>query len=94
MKVVVLYDIDTHTAAGQKRLQRMAKHCLNWGVRIQNSVYECEVNAAQYREMTGELYTIIDETVDRLRFYNLGSHYESRIEYKGLPTLAESGFIL
>lgn len=79
MMVVVIYDIDTHDASGRKRIQHIAKECLNWGCRVQESVYECEVNAKELRDMTERLENIMDAESDHLRIYNLGNNYSSRI---------------
>lgn len=83
MLVVVTYDVNTEDAAGQKRLRRVAKQCVNYGQRVQNSVFECNVDAAQYRMLKADLCELIDKERDSLRFYNLGNNYHSKIEYFG-----------
>ena len=83
MLVVVAYDVNTEDAAGQKRLRKLAKQCVNCGQRVQNSVFECDLDAAQYRVLKARLCEIMDPEKDSLRFYNLGNNYRSRIEHFG-----------
>ena len=83
MLVVVAYDVNTEDAAGQKRLRKLAKQCVNCGQRVQNSVFECDLDAAQYRMLKARLCEIMDPEKDSLRFYNLGNNYRSRIEHFG-----------
>ena len=78
MKVVVTYDIDTSHTDGRKRLTRIAAKCMDRGVRVQNSVFECELNAAQLRELQEELEALLDPESDRIRLYNLGNSWEGR----------------
>ncbi len=83
MLVVITYDVNTEDAAGRKRLRQIAKQCVNYGQRVQNSVFECLVDAAQCRMLQQKLCSIIDEEIDSLRFYYLGNRYESKIEHFG-----------
>ena len=83
MLVVITYDVNTEDAAGRKRLRQIAKQCVNYGQRVQNSVFECLVDAAQCRMLQQKLCSIMDEEVDSLRFYYLGNRYESKIEHFG-----------
>ena len=83
MLVVITYDVNTEDAAGRKRLRQIAKQCVNYGQRVQNSVFECPVDAAQCRMLQQKLCSIMDEEVDSLRFYYLGNRYESKIEHFG-----------
>lgn len=83
MLIVVTYDVNTENAAGRKRLRKVAKQCVNYGQRVQNSVFECTVDAAQYRVLKEELCGLIDPERDSLRFYNLGNHYKSHVEHFG-----------
>lgn len=83
MLVVITYDVNTEDAAGRKRLRQIAKQCVNYGQRVQNSVFECLVDAAQCRMLQQKLCSIIDEEIDSLRFYYLGKRYESKIEHFG-----------
>ena len=86
MLVLITYDVNTSDAAGRGRLRRIAKECVNYGQRVQNSVFECFLDAAQYKLLQAELRQLIDPEKDSLRFYNLGNHYESRIEHIGVKT--------
>ncbi len=83
MLLLITYDVNTETTAGKKRLRRVAKQCLNYGQRVQNSVFECVVEPAMAKELKHKLEQIIDKEKDSLRFYNLGSNYKSKIEHIG-----------
>ena len=72
MLVVITYDVNTETAAGRKRLRQIARQCVNYGQRVQNSVFECLIDAAQCRMLQQKLCTIMDDELDSLRFYYLG----------------------
>lgn len=81
--VVVSYDVSTTTKSGKKRLKKVADTCLNFGIRAQNSVFECIIDPAQWEVLKNELLTIYKEEEDSLRFYYLGSNYQRRIESFG-----------
>ena len=83
MLVLITYDVNTETPAGRKRLRQIAKQCVNYGQRVQNSVFECMLDAAQCRVLQAKLCSIMDEKRDSLRFYYLGNKYESKIEHFG-----------
>lgn len=83
MLVLITYDVNTEDAAGRKRLRRISKECVNFGQRVQNSVYECMLDAAQCRALQAKLCAIMDEKKDSLRFYYLGNKYENKIEHFG-----------
>ncbi len=83
MLVLITYDVNTETSEGKKRLRRIAKECVNYGQRVQNSVFECLLDAAQARKLTHILCSIMDEKTDSLRFYNLGNKYMEKIEHFG-----------
>ena len=83
MLLLVTYDVDTTDAHGRKRLRKVAKTCVNYGQRVQNSVFECNVNAAQSVELKAKLLELIDDTKDSLRFYNLGNRYQNKVEHAG-----------
>ena len=83
MLILVSYDVSTVTTAGKSRLRRIAKACQNWGIRVQNSVFECNVNPAQWIQLKAELERIFDPETDSLRYYNLGDNYLARIEHVG-----------
>jgi len=83
MMVLVTYDVNTETPAGQRRLRRVAKICLNYGQRVQNSVFECLVDPAQWASLRHSLINTIDDQRDSLRFYFLGSNWQKRLEHVG-----------
>ena len=83
MLVLITYDVSTETAAGKKRLRQVAKQCVNYGQRVQNSVFECVLEPAKCREVQHKLEQIIDKDKDSLRFYYLGNNYKSKIEHIG-----------
>lgn len=84
MLVLITYDVSTETPAGRKRLRRVAKTCVDFGQRVQNSVFECKLDAAQYARLKQSLAGLIDPETDSLRFYNLGDRYHTRIEHLGV----------
>ena len=83
MLVLITYDVNTEDAAGRKRLRNIAKECVNYGQRVQNSVFECLLDAAQCRKLQHTLISLMDENKDSLRFYYLGKKYENKIEHFG-----------
>lgn len=83
MMVLITYDVNTEDSGSRKRLRQIAKHCVNYGQRVQNSVFECLVDAAQCKQLQHKLLAIMDEEKDSLRFYYLGNKYETRIEHFG-----------
>ena len=91
MMLVVTYDVDTSDTAGQKRLRKVAKICERYGMRVQNSVFEVVLDAAQLAVLKHELEKIIDMAQDSVRFYRLGNSYETRIETMGRRPLVEAG---
>ncbi|MCI8455375.1 MAG: CRISPR-associated endonuclease Cas2 [Lachnospiraceae bacterium] len=84
MLVLITYDVNTETEAGKKRLRRVAKQCVNYGRRVQNSVFECEMDTAKCREVKAILEEIIDTKKDSLRFYYLGNNYKNKVEHIGV----------
>lgn len=83
MLVLITYDVNTETPLGRKRLRQVAKQCMNYGQRVQNSVFECVLDAAKCREVQHKLEQIIDKDKDSLRFYYLGNNYKSKVEHIG-----------
>ncbi|EMS72189.1 CRISPR-associated endonuclease Cas2 [Ruminiclostridium cellobioparum] len=83
MLVLITYDVNTETETGKRRLRRVAKQCVNYGQRVQNSVFECVMDAAKCREVKNKLEKIIDKDKDSLRFYYLGNKYKSKVEHIG-----------
>ncbi|MCC8195223.1 MAG: CRISPR-associated endonuclease Cas2 [Ruminococcus sp.] len=84
MLVLITYDVNTEDAAGRKRLRKIAKQCTNYGQRVQNSVFECLLDAAQCRLLQAKLLEIMDPSRDSLRFYYLGNKYQTKIEHFGV----------
>ncbi len=83
MLVLITYDVNTQTPIGRKRLRQVAKQCVNYGQRVQNSVFECVLDTAKFREVQRKLEQIIDKDTDSLRFYFLGNNYKSKVEHIG-----------
>ena len=81
--VLITYDVETMTPSGKSRLRKVAKQCVNFGQRVQNSVFECLVDPAQFAELKHRLETIIDLEKDSLRYYMLGDNWKSRIKHTG-----------
>lgn len=84
--VLVTYDVSTTSEGGKKRLRRVAKKCVNYGKRVQNSVFECMVNPAQLAQLRHSLEQIIDMEQDSLRYYFLGNNWKNRVEHVGIKT--------
>lgn len=92
MLMLVTYDVSTSTAAGRRRLRRVARACLDYGQRVQNSVFECEVEPAQWVALKARLTSEIEPSEDSLRFYRLGAEGRRRVEHMGAkPTLDLDG---
>ncbi|MBQ8941969.1 MAG: CRISPR-associated endonuclease Cas2 [Firmicutes bacterium] len=83
MLILITYDVNTETKEGRKRLRQVAKTCVKYGQRVQNSVFECLLDEAKYVTVKAELQNIIDEKSDSLRFYRLGNQYKDRTEHFG-----------
>ena len=83
MYVLITYDVATSTPEGAKRLRRVAKACENRGQRVQNSVFECELDPAQFEFLKQKLISLIDHRHDSLRFYHLGSNWRRRVHHEG-----------
>jgi CRISPR-associated protein Cas2 len=86
MYILVTYDVDTISEKGQKRLRRVARICKNYGQRVQNSVFECEVTEAQYCVLKNELCIAMDEKLDSIRFYHLNKNKHHSIDVLGRIT--------
>lgn len=83
MMVLITYDVNTVDKEGQKRLRRVAKKCVDYGQRVQNSVFECLLEPAQFVKLKSELEAIIDKDKDSLRYYMLGANWKKRVEHFG-----------
>ncbi len=86
MLILVTYDVNTTSSAGKKRLRDIAKECVKYGQRVQNSVFECSVDATQYKFLKSSLCEKMDEKKDSIRFYNLGNNYKYKVECFGVKT--------
>jgi len=84
MMVLVSYDVNTQDGAGRTRLRRVAKACEDFGMRVQNSVFECEVDPGQWSTIRYRLLEIINTEKDNIRFYFLGSNWKRRVEQHGI----------
>jgi CRISPR-associated protein Cas2 len=84
MMVLVSYDVSTITSAGRRRLRRVAKVCLDYGQRVQNSVFECVVDPTQWEQLRHRLLKEYKNEEDSLRFYYLGSHWKGKVEHHGI----------
>jgi CRISPR-associated protein Cas2 len=86
MMVLITYDVETVTGSGKKRLRKVAKQCVNYGRRVQNSVFECLVEPTQFTELRHRLESIIDIEKDSIRYYFLGNQWKNRVEHAGIET--------
>ena len=84
MLVVVCYDVETTDREGQRRLRRVAKTCSDYGQRVQFSIFECQVDPAQWTSLKQKLIDKIDTETDSLRFYFLGANWRKRVEQVGM----------
>ena len=83
MLIIVTYDVSTETAAGRKRLRRVAKVCESMGQRVQKSVFECTLNEMQFEQLERRLLAEINETLDNLRFCRITKPVEVRVKQHG-----------
>lgn len=95
MLVIICYDVNTETAAGKKRLRKVAKACENYGQRVQNSVFECLIDNAKMQYLKNDLTNLIDPDSDSLRFYYLGNKWKRKIEHIGAkPSIDLTGTLI
>lgn len=97
MLIVISYDVATDDPAGKKRLRHVAKCCLRYGQRVQYSVFECQIDYAQYLQLKNDLLKEIDLTQDSIRIYSLGNKYETKTEHYGVkerPDLATDTLVM
>ncbi len=94
MFVLITYDVNTQTAAGKTRLRRVAKECVNYGQRVQNSVFEINLEYGKFILLKDRLVKLIDPKVDNLRFYYLGNNWKKRIEQFGVEQKYDSEGVL
>lgn len=91
MMVLVTYDVATGTLAGKRRLTRVAKACLDYGQRVQNSVFECNVDPEQWAKLRLRLLDLYDPAEDSLRFYFLGRNWQRRVQHHGAKPSVDLG---
>ncbi len=94
MMVLVAYDVNTTEEGGTRRLRRVAKACQDYGQRVQNSVFEIEVDPAQWTALKNRLEGIINVKLDSLRYYYLGANWPRRVEHVGAKPSIDLGGIL
>lgn len=94
MLVLITYDVSTQDAAGKSRLRKVAKECVNYGQRVQNSVFECILDSFQLLLLKDRLVSLINEKGDSLRFYYLGNNYRAKVEHFGSKASYEAEGIL
>ena len=86
MYILITYDVDTVSEKGQKRLRQVARICKDYGQRVQNSVFECEVTEAQYVKLKDALASVMDKSLDSIRFYHLNKNENRRVVSIGKET--------
>lgn len=92
--VLVTYDIDTGDAAGRKRLRQVAKLCVDYGQRVQASVFECDIDATMLVKLKASLLKIIALEKDSVRIYQLGAKWHGKVEHFGAkPSYDPEGFL-
>ena len=94
MLVLITYDVSTEDSKGKSRLRKVAKQCVNYGQRVQNSVFECILDPGQCKLLKAQLLEIIDIEKDSLRFYYLGNQYKDKIEHYGVKETFEQEGVL
>ncbi|WP_373746445.1 CRISPR-associated endonuclease Cas2 [Neisseria dentiae] len=83
MMILITYDVATNDGEAQKRLRHIAKHCLDYGVRVQYSVFECDITPDQWVKLKQKLLDTYNPDTDSLRFYHLGSKWRRKVEHHG-----------
>lgn len=94
MLVLITYDVSTQDGGGKRRLRKVAKECVNYGQRVQNSVFECILDPSQVLILKDKLLSIIDTEEDSLRFYYLGNNYANKVEHFGVKAGYEAEGVL
>lgn len=89
MLMLITYDVSVITSEGRRRLRNIAKSCLDHGVRVQNSVFECEVTPAQFVQLKNDLLNLYDPEEDSLRFYFLGKKGREKVEHFGIKAVTD-----
>ncbi len=83
MMILITYDVETTSPQGKKRLNKVAKHCVNYGQRVQNSVFECNLDQTQFTIFRRQLESLIDVEKDSIRYYFLGNNWITKVEHIG-----------
>ena len=91
---LITYDVSTQDADGRSRLRKVSKECMKYGQRVQNSVFECILDASQSLLLKDRLVSLINQKEDSLRFYYLGNKYQTKVEHFGIKTSYEAEGIL
>lgn len=94
MMILVTYDVSTQDQGGAKRLRHIGKHCLNYGQRVQYSVFEIEVNPAEWTMLKDTLESIINPETDSLRYYYLGKNWQRKVEHIGTKPVLDLNDVL
>lgn len=94
MIVLITYDVNTENSVGKKRLKNVAKICKDYGQRVQNSVFECEIDNALFLKVKNELIKVIDENKDSLRFYYLGKSRKKIEHFGAKPSFDVTGSLI
>lgn len=89
MLVLITYDVSVTTSAGRRRLRKIAKTCLDYGLRVQNSVFECDIYPDQFTVLQDQLLTIYDPEMDSLRFYFLGKNGRQKVQHYGTKAVVD-----
>jgi CRISPR-associated protein Cas2 len=91
MMILITYDVSTKTPEGRYRLRQVAKRCVDYGQRVQNSVFECSLDPAQWTMLRRALLEVINADEDSLRFYFLGANWQKRVEHHGAKSTYDPG---
>lgn len=95
MLIIITYDVSTETKEGKRRLVQVARCCASYGQRVQNSVFECNLDYGQYIKLQNKLEKIINSQTDSLRYYNLGNNYNNKVLHIGVkPSIPIEGTLL
>lgn len=95
MLVVVVYDVCTESENGKARLRKIAKECVNYGQRVQNSVFECLLDSVQLKTLQKKICSIMDVDLDSIRYYHLGKNWQGKVEHVGAkPSYDPEGFLV
>lgn len=95
MLIVVVYDVCTESESGKVRLRKIAKECVNYGQRVQNSVFECMLDSVQLKILQKKLGAIMDDELDSIRYYHLGKNWHGKVEHFGAkPGYDPEGFLV